>query len=678
MFDRSFLPQADFEFVIVADTHYMLDLGTQAVEFESRRQQTARAEYALRQIASLNPEFVIHLGDLVQEFPETAGFSQALDEALQQLKACGLTPYHVAGNHDVGDKPDPTMPTDWVTLKSLREYHARFGQSWYSWDQGSCHFVVINSQILNTSWPEATQQRQWLEATLKANARRRLFLFLHLAPFLCHPQEPALGHYDNIAPPDRDWLLQLVGQYGVELIFSAHSHFAFFNRIRETRHYGAASTSFTRPGFSELFSSGPPSEQGRNDVSKLGFYFIRVTDAATRVHFLRTGGLINPPEMKDEATTLITNLTADLPDSPLGVTITHPLGQTTDVPLAWPSTIRQPVRNDYPLLSCLEAGIRHIRVPATDLADPLQQERLAHLRDEGCRLTATWLTADDGNTLVEQADQYGVLIDGVEWQMAGRLYPDAQSLVQIQRCQRDLNLPVSLTPVIPREKVPGKQHLRTRIGYHLPELPQLNQHLADAEVTLDRVLCLIAGDDSPWDVVKKAKHLTPLSHIQHLDWLVPFTTQNEQAQINQAAEALFAVAQLPKSRLFFSPFLDLDRTMDVTYGLLDRACNPRAAFQGLRALNTILYTNLAPWQPVEVPPLPDCLGFGLKNETAMLWLFLPRFGQGEQATLNLADLQSVTSTYRHQRLFNLVQGTVQPVSHPITLSKNEPMLLRFS
>ena len=57
------------------------------------------------------------MGDVVQEYPESAGFVPALDQALEQMAACGVQPRWVAGNHDLGDKPDPTMPTHPVTAE---------------------------------------------------------------------------------------------------------------------------------------------------------------------------------------------------------------------------------------------------------------------------------------------------------------------------------------------------------------------------------------------------------------------------------------------------------------------------------------------------------------------------------------------------------------------------------
>ena len=682
---RPFLPDAQFEFVIISDTHYMLK-PPGAVEFESRRHQTARAERALQMIASLKPEpaFVVHLGDLVQEFPETPGFGQAMTEARAQLARCGVQPYLVAGNHDIGDKPDPSMPTDWVTPASLGHYHATFGRSWYSWDVADCHFVALNSQIMNAALPETAAQQNWLTADLAAHADRRLFLFLHLAPFLCHTEEPSLGHYDNIAPPARDWLLDLVRRYRVQGIFSGHSHFAFFNRIAETRHYGLTSPAFTRPGFSELFSSSPPAEQGRNDTAKLGFYLIRVHPGDARLHFIRTnrtdstdstdrtdnidrtGSQTDPTP--PESAPFISGITRDLSQSPLGVVLNHPLAHRIDVPLAWPSTIRQPVRNDYPLLACLELGVRHIRLPAEDLTRPLQQERLSHLRDEGVRVTATWFWSEPFD-LAEQVAGVRSRLDSLELQLLGHLWPDADALHQLRRCRTDLEIPITLSPIIPRERVPGKQHLRTRTGYRPAELPELNRRLTEAGLRLHRVLVQIDANAAPWETLIQTQAMLPLSQIDHLDWLIPFATLDEQQQLSQAAEALFAAALSPGCRLFFAPLVDLDRTMDVTHGLLDRACNPRPVFHALRTLNTILSPAITPWQAIDPAPISGAKTCTLQNQTTILHLILPAGADpfSLPATLIAPPIQAQAIT--------LVQGTIHPLSATHSHHFHEALLL---
>jgi hypothetical protein len=186
-FERSLLPDAELEFVVIADTHYMLDPGNRQLEFESRRKQTARAQVALQMAAALDSRFVVHLGDLVQEYPETDGYERACREAADQLRRTGLDPHIAVGNHDVGDKPDPTMPTRHVQEGFLTEYHRRHGLSWYSFDHSGFHVVVLNSQIMNQDTTQAEEQQTWLQQDLEQNAGKRTFLFLHLPPS-CTPR----------------------------------------------------------------------------------------------------------------------------------------------------------------------------------------------------------------------------------------------------------------------------------------------------------------------------------------------------------------------------------------------------------------------------------------------------------------------------------------------------------
>jgi predicted phosphodiesterase len=658
MFDRSLLPDARLEFVVVSDTHYMLDTSGRTVEFESRRSQTARAERALSLIGSLNASFVVHLGDLVQAIPESERFERAVAEARQQLARCGVHPRHVAGNHDVGDKPDPTMPTAWVSSGSLATYHRLFGRSWYSWEEPGVHCVALNAQLLNSALPEADDQRRWVESDLLAHTDRRIFVFLHLPPFLDNEQEPALGHYDNIDEPARGWLLQLLRKHRVELVFAGHSHFAFVDRVGETWYYVAASTSFTRPGFSEAFSSGPPPEQGRDDTPKLGFYLVRVQERDVSVHFIRTCGDVSPVDKETPSRQLITRTSRDLPQSPLGMIMRHPLAPATEVPIAWPSAIRQPVRNDYPWLACTELGVRHLRVPACDLDDALQRRRLALLRQAGVQITAIWPWSEQldlPGAVARQRDQ----LDGVELQLLGTPWPDEVSLQQVHKCTAELGLPVTLTPVIPGDHAPGKQIGRNRSGYQLEELTELNRRVSQLEIPIDRVLCRVDSKASAWDLMRQEAELPPFSHIGALDWIAGFSTTDEQVQIIRAAEAIFAISLSQGSCMFLEPLVDLDRTMDVSHGLLDRLCNPRPVFHVVRCMNTILFGSPEVRHPVIGPVLKGARILGLAGPTTTLWLLLPLPPREESLELDLRDLSVSEEGVREVRCFQLESGTSQ-------------------
>jgi len=512
MFDRSLLREAIFEFVVLADTHYMRDPAGKAVEFNSRLKQTRRAETALRMAAALACPFVVHLGDLVQEYPDTEAFPLAMDEAIEQLKRSGITPYHVAGNHDVGDKPDPTMPTRPVTEESLAAHETRFGKSWYSFDHGDCHFIVLNSQIFNTRLPAAALQQRWLEDDLAEQRGRRTFVFLHLPPFLCRQDEPSVGHYDNVGEPARYWLLQLVRKSRAEMLFAAHVHCSFIDRIDDTRYLICNSTSFTRPGFPHMFASAAPPDRGRDDAAKLGFYLLRVFEERTDTHFIRTHGIEQlPPATHPPVRRVITRTTATLPQSPLGVTLRHPLSSVVEIPLAWPSSIRQRVRNDYPLLSCLELGVSAVRVPASDLSDPLQAGRLAILRDEGVGIVATaiWSDALDIGALLHE---HQARVDTWELQLAGTAWPSTVQLRQLRECQAGEAL-ISLSAVIPDETIEGKQHPRTRFGFRPDELPELDQRLGAADCAVQRVLCRLGARQHLWQSIERLQRNSPFEWV---------------------------------------------------------------------------------------------------------------------------------------------------------------------
>ena len=623
MFNKSFLPKALFEFVIVSDSHYMLDPGGESLEFENRRKQSVRREVALRMTAALIPSFVVHNGDMVQEYPDNLErFYTSMAESVEQMRACGIAPYYVAGNHDIGDKPDPIAPASHVSQEVLAWYHRTFGRSWYSFDQGDCHFVVLNSQIMNGTLPDAVEQEAWAEKDLAQHAQKRLFIFLHLPPYLFDEREPSIGHYDNLANPARAWLLDLVRVYKAEMLVAGHVHFAFFDRLAETRYSVLASPVFTRPGFSCLFTGLPPAERGREDVSKFGFYLMRVRAAKTDTHFIRTSGAEELTPDTEER--LITRVSGTLPHSPLGITLSQPLATTAEIPRTWPAAIREKVRNDYPMLTCMEMGVGYVRVPLTDFQDTFQRRRLEILRKEGVKLNAAVIFAETLDIL-ESMSLIRSTIDALEIQIVETLYPSERCIEIIKVLRERFGLFVTLSPIIGREPRSGKQFPRFRLGYIPQEIFALNQFLAGNGVTIDRAICKVNNDTSLRDQVRAVAGLMPLSHVSNVDFSLEFSATNDDANANLAAEALFLMATIPGCRIYFEPFSDLDRTMDVTHGLLDTLCNPRPASRVLQSINTIMYSKLL---TVSKPPLQLKQANGLKalqlsTDTSTYTLLVP-------------------------------------------------------
>lgn len=508
--------------------------------------------------------------------------------------------------------------------------------------------MALNSQIMNGGLPAEQEQQSWLEEDLAANAGGPVVIFLHLAPFLVRRDEPWLAHYDNIGQPARGWLLDLIERHDVRLLFAGHSHFQFVNKIADATSYVCPSTSFTRPGFSEMFSSAAPPERGRDDTAKLGFFLVRLHEDRPRVHVIHTNGFEGIPD--EDRQTVVTRLPSDLPHSPLGVFARHPIAPFGDVPVAWPSMIRQPMRNDYPLLACLELGARHLRVPASDLTDSIQRERITLLRESGVAVTAVWIWSADLD-LATEAHEGTDLLDSVELQIPGTLLPDPTLLRDLTQA---LRVPLSISPLMPRDIVPGKQHARARIGYRSAELTDLDDHLESNQLKLDRIVVRVDGGQSPWDVMREASRHFPVRCVDRIDWLVELATTDEREQSVRVAKALCAAALQPGCRLFLDPLMDLDRTMDATFGLINRMSNQHPAFNVARMLNSLLFRDagLLFWEDHPQSEHARCLG--LASATEKYLLVIP-----ENGGVSLKDFVTGSTDGGGVQYFDLEHGKSQ-------------------
>ncbi len=623
-FDRSYLPEASSEFVVLADTHHLVDPGMYATKGDSVTPEivqdwAARGDWALALAGALGAGLVFHVGDLAQEYPGSERFDTGRRAAVAQFEKAGMSVDFAAGNMDIGDKPDPTVPAGWVEPGFLKRWDEDFGKSFYSRTEGNCHFVVLNSQIMNTTLPEAIEQREWAEEDLASHASHRIFVFMHLPLFLVDEDEPGLGSYDVLDEPDRGWLLDLLRRYGVEAFFSGHTHFQVFNRAGAVRLYTLPSTTTTRPGFYEAFSVCPP-DRGWIDTAKLGFYLVRVKDRGASVHLIRTGG--ETPSNHQAGARILTGASPDLPHSPVGAYLRLPLANQSDGAISYPNHVRHRIRDDHPLLACVEAGIRYVRFPIHDLDLTLQRKRLAVLREESVELTAAVICprARDISAAARKAPE----ADCLEIQLTGRVAPDEEDLAALAELQ-DAGAAVALAPLVMEDT--GKVHLRSRTGYRPGELAALDQALGARSLRPVRAVCALDGSESVWDGIRAFD--PELRSVEGLDFLVPLTADDE-ANVVSVAEALFASAVTPGCRVYLDPLQDLDRVTTVVHGLLDRLSNPRRAFHAARVLNTVLFG--ADGRPGDYSPVDPCRDTGVRIVTGRrreLWL-VPR-REAEQA-----------------------------------------------
>jgi hypothetical protein len=458
----------------------------------------------------------------------------------------------------------------------------------------------------------------WLESDLASADGRRIALFLHLPPYLLAPRDQAFGNYDVIDEPDRSWLLELVDRHSVELMCAAHVHFAFFDRQKNTDYYILPSPAFTRPGFSHLFTSGPPPEHGRDDTPKLAFYLFRSGPSFLDTHVIRTSGEIEPKP----GSRIITRTARALPEGRLGITLTHTPAPVGQVPLAYPSIVRQTVRNDYPLLTCQEMGLRHLRLPIDDILKSDQNDRIQILRSRGVQVTAICVT----RSISDAEDKLRLVIDKIDTVELQVAKDDLQAFTS----PLSLGCQATLSIVDPSERVTGKQHLRTRVGSDSTSANSLDH-------PFDRTTVSIAYWEDPGEKLVPLTSQTLKKPIDISLDLVSDDAENEK----RVTAATLSTACLPDARLFCQPFQDLDRTMDVSNGFLDGLCNPRSIVTIYKVLNTVLFSRSEHWTLISTSPLT------IRSESR--------------------ELSLLTQTQGDGRLIDLVEGTSHETGQEVEL-----------
>ena len=359
-----------FTLAIMTDTHIRAPDSDQSSPYPVNARANARARYAVEVIRAEGRAITVHLGDVVHPLPHMAAYADAAAEAHRILAPLAPNLHLVPGNHDIGDKPHDASPAGPVNETTCTAYRDAFGRDHWLVEHDGVAFVAMNSSLVNTGTHAEAVQRDWLGRELMSRRDQRVFLFSHYPPFIASEEEAV--HYDNYAEPGRSWLLDLAADTGVEAIFSGHVHHFFFNRYRGVKLYCLPATSFTRQDYAEMFPAPPASEFGRDDRGKLAVSFLDISEVGHRLRVVGTdgnewnvGGVVDLPDTQLCRSNLIPHLRHDWA-TPRVLPYNGPMEEFS----------RKAVRNDYPMLRLLQLGISTIRVPASDLLDPIQAARL--------------------------------------------------------------------------------------------------------------------------------------------------------------------------------------------------------------------------------------------------------------------------------------------------------------
>ena len=564
-----------FSIAVLGDTHVRTTPDDPQACFPSDALMNARAQRVVALARARQPRFAVHLGDVTHTLPVLAAHEPTQRAAKELLAGLGCPLLVAPGNHDVGDKPRSRAAVARTDRAAHELFEDIWGPPWRSIDRGGCRFVILDSPIMGTGGDLEAEQWAWLERTLAGASR--CFVFLHYPPFLLHSDEPA--HYDNLNPPERARLLNLLDEHRVEAVFSGHVHTFCHHRHQHTEHWLLPSTAFCRPEYSELFPVAPVAENGRDDPHKLGFALLHIDAEGHRLEWVcpeRTVG--EHPEPPAPA--------------PVGVWLRGGWARTVDLPAGDLDPFdRKRARNDWAELALMDMGLHQLRVQLADLCDPDLGPRILQLQRAGFELQVASVGAPSPGQRA-LVDQHRSAI--ACWEVVLPPALPSESLSALAGAP----VPVAVSVIDPGAPGPGGYHS------HFPEqgfgldgaaLEGLGQLPASVRWLVFRV----PHDVSPWLGIHRAvewaggRGLEALCQVElpRGDELHPPTDPH--AASRRVAETLLAAAAIPQVRVLLDGLLDKDRGYHPRPGLLDRRCNPHPAAMVLRALSRRLVGAVA-------------------------------------------------------------------------------------
>ncbi|MCK9510680.1 MAG: metallophosphoesterase [Pigmentiphaga sp.] len=594
-----------FRFAVLADTHANPEDEGALSPFASHRLTNSRLRHAVRQLNRLNPDFVVHVGDMVHPVPDAALYPEAVAafrEAMAELQA----PLHVvAGNHDSGDKHAAYVPAGVIQPAHLAQYEAHFGRPYYAFEHGGCHGFVLHTSLINSGLPEEAAQARWFEQAA-AQAAGRKFLFLHYPPFVASADEP--GHYDNLDEPGRGWLLERIARHGFDAVFTGHVHNFFCNEIAGTPVFLMPSTGFARADYAEVLSAPQPQahENGRNDVAKLAILVVDVYPDRIVPQLLRLypePGLDAEPSL-DSAPAARFSAQRDWPRLPpaygwlptLGLDLRHDWTALKAIPFSsmLDEFQRKQARNDYAIMALWEMGIRHLRVPLQDLRDPAARQRMRLLASQGNRFRVFAFQFPEPAAcalLAEHRDWLTGLELVLPWPPADT-WPD-----RLRATQLATGLPLSVSRFwnAAHEARTGKQvKLLVDHGF-TPDDPELEAFAPLAgQAPLAALVFRIAQDQPVAEGIDRAIHraralgLAAQVHVRLADDSPARARRDEAHNVRRVVEAALAAFTHPEHAVFLDTLNDVDRGYFPRRGLVDNLYNPRLSGTVLRTLHGLL------------------------------------------------------------------------------------------
>jgi predicted phosphodiesterase len=188
--------QPAFRFAVLADTH---------VPLPDASGQPPKCLETIREVNLLDYDLAFVVGDLIPgNVAQPAEVERMWDNLDAVWRQFAMPARKVAGNHDI-----------WNT-QSEAIFARRYGRPYYSFDQGGCHFVVLDCEEVGKN-ADAIRgaQLEWLKQDLEASrGAAHLFVFLH---------EPLWTYNDATSNWNRE-VHPLLAQHHADAVFAGHYH----------------------------------------------------------------------------------------------------------------------------------------------------------------------------------------------------------------------------------------------------------------------------------------------------------------------------------------------------------------------------------------------------------------------------------------------------------------------
>lgn len=205
---------------------------------------TANWRATERWFATVNPDLIIHLGDITANGVHDA---RELRHAHQILTASPFKVHFLPGNHDIGDHPPGPgiAPHDPLDLTRLAEYRAIFGLDFWAVTMERWLFVGLDALLLGTDCDAEAAQHRWLEETVVRH-NGPIGLFLHKPLFQSVPDE-CIVHERYVPRAARRRLMAAFSGHDLGFVCAGHTHQTRQFRVDGTDHVWVPSAAFVIP-----------------------------------------------------------------------------------------------------------------------------------------------------------------------------------------------------------------------------------------------------------------------------------------------------------------------------------------------------------------------------------------------------------------------------------------------